>query len=69
MGRDISKKQFDEACKRHGFTTHGFLGYYNIGYGTEVSILNAGIRKRDQLAYLIQQKDKAKKRNKLSDHT
>ena len=45
MTKDISKKQFDEACKRHGFKPDGFLGYYDLGLSNQrrsISVLNAG---------------------------
>jgi hypothetical protein len=29
------------------------MGYYEVGNGLEVSVLNAGTSRRDQLAYLI----------------
>ena len=54
--RDMSKAEFDRACAKYGFKSRGFLGYYSIGGGREVSVLNAGPRRRDQLAYLIQQR-------------
>src|SRR4051812_39150505 len=63
MTRDMSKREFDEACKRHGLRAEGFLGYYafNLPTGGQccVSKWNAGPTRREQLAYLIQQKDKA----------
>lgn len=58
MERDISIKNFHAACKRHGFKPQHILGYYDIGQGACVSILNAGSRRRDQLAYLIREAKK-----------
>ena len=58
--RDLTKKQFQQACSRHGFKSVGFLGYYDIGGGRSVSVLNAGANRRAQLAYLIKAADEAK---------
>ncbi len=56
MAKDMSKAQFDAACKRYGFRQCGFMGYYSLpGHPALVSVLNAGHRRREQLAYLIQQ--------------
>ena len=60
--RDMSERQFRAALARYGFTAAGFMGYYNLGIpGRRVhaSILNAGDRRRDQLAYLL----RARKQN------
>lgn len=56
--RDISKAQFDAACKRHGFKSE-FMGYYSVGNGVSVYARNAGERRREQLAYLIHESVKA----------
>jgi hypothetical protein len=56
--RDMTKKQFDDACRELGFETHGIMGYYRLPLPKNrvcVSIHNAGKRRRDQLAYLIEQ--------------
>ena len=58
QSRDMSQKQFEAECKRLGFKEDGFMGYYDIGSGRHVSIYNAGKRRRAQLAYLIQQRDR-----------
>jgi hypothetical protein len=58
QARDMTQKQFDDACAELRFVTHGILGYYVLPSpkGTVcVSIRNAGKRRRDQLAYLIEQ--------------
>lgn len=55
--RDISKRQFLAALKRHGMTPQGFLGYVEVLPGRLASILNAGTRRRDQLAYLLRCRD------------
>lgn len=55
MTRDLTQKQFEAACKRHGFETYGMLGYFRLpDTDVRVSVLNAGSRRRDQLSYLIQ---------------
>lgn len=59
MSRDMTKKQFDDACNRRGFKPAGFMGYYDIGHGRHVSALNAGSNRRNQLAYLIQEATRA----------
>lgn len=59
--RDLTKTQFDAACKRYGFKPE-MLGYYNVGNGVCVNVLNAGDRKRDRLSYLIKQSEKAEAR-------
>jgi hypothetical protein len=69
--RDLTQKQFNDRCKEYGFTTVGFMGYYNLGIPgqhIEVSVYNAGSSRRSQLAYLIQQRDKyqAKKKEKAA---
>lgn len=59
--RDLSVAQFEKKCREYGFTRDGFLGYFNLGIPNQsvhVSILNAGPKRRSQLAYLIQQRDK-----------
>ena len=58
MTRDLTKAQFDAACRRHEFRPAGFGGYYHIDNRMMVSVLNAGRRYRDQLAYLIRQRDR-----------
>jgi hypothetical protein len=59
--RDMSQSQFDAACARRGFKRQGFFGYYDLNIPEQrvsVSILNAGTKRRAQLAYLIRQQDK-----------
>ena len=56
MSRDMTKREFDEACAKHEFKKQGFLGYYEIPTKTGavlVSILNRGPRRRQSLAYLL----------------
>jgi hypothetical protein len=56
--RDMTKQQFDEAIKRNGFEPQGFMNYYKLpipGHHFSVSALNGGNRRRDQLAYLLEQ--------------
>jgi len=60
MTRDMSKRQFDEAAKRNGFTPEGFMGYYELGvegHRCFVSIFNAGSNRRARLAYLLKKRD------------
>jgi hypothetical protein len=56
--RDLTKAQFDIACTRRGFKRE-FMGYVNVGHGVSVYVRNAGERRRDQLAYLIREAEKA----------
>lgn len=59
--RDLTQKQFNDACKRHVFIPQGFMGYYQLGgTSTSVSIHNAGTNRRAQLAYLIREHEKAR---------
>lgn len=56
MPRDISAEQLDRELQKRGFKPRGFCGYYLLPepfLNTSVSILNAGPRRRDQLAYMI----------------
>lgn len=63
MSRDMTKAEFLAACKRAGFTRRGFLGYYALPCGVEVSVCNTGSkRRRDWLAYLHQMQAKHEKR-------
>ena len=57
MARDMTRKQFDDACQRHGFE-RDFLGYYRVGGGLHIYAGNAGSNRRAQLAYLIREKEK-----------
>jgi hypothetical protein len=53
MKRDLTKEQFVYRAKKLGFTPEGFWGYWKLSDGrTAVSVLNAGVRRRDQLNYL-----------------
>jgi hypothetical protein len=56
--RDLTKTQFGKACARYGFKAE-FMGYYDVGNGWCVNVLNAGDRRRDRLAYLIKQSELA----------
>lgn len=63
MARDLSQKQFDDACKRRGFENEGFMGYYKLPQGCcSVSVWNVGKRRRDQLAYLIKENERMSKK-------
>jgi len=56
--RDLTKAQFDAALSRRGFKRE-FMGYVNVGHGVSVYARNAGDRRRDQLAYLIHEAERA----------
>jgi len=51
--RDLTYPQFLKRLKKYGMTPKGW-GYVDIGNGLEVYKFNAGMRRRTQLAYLIQ---------------
>lgn len=53
--RDLTIKQFETSIAEHGFKRVGFMGYYDIGDGVSVSVLNAGLNasNRTKLAYLL----------------
>ena len=57
--RDLTAKQFERALVRHDFTREefSFMGYVcdNVT-GVHICPLNAGDRRRDQLAYLLAQR-------------
>lgn len=59
--RDMSRLQFELACKRNGLEPEGFWGYYKVGHGVSVSVFNAGLSWRERLAYLLREKSKAEK--------
>ena len=61
MGRpDMTGQAFRAACQRRGLVPKGFMGYYALGTTpVEVSVLNAGSTRREQLAYLIREHAKA----------
>jgi hypothetical protein len=65
MKRDMTEKQFLSACARYGFKRQGFMGYYDVGNGLHVSVLNAGMRRRDWLSYLIRESEKAEERKAI----
>ena len=68
--RDMTQAQFDKACKKHGFKSQGVMGYYSLGPTVpngSASVFNAGSRRRDQLAYLIQSRDKFLKRYRTKE--
>lgn len=59
----MSKAQYADALKRHGFVAEGFMGYYRMpidGHHWCVSVLNAGLKatRRQKLAYLLREKDR-----------
>ncbi len=54
--RDMTQKEFDEACQRHGFHPGGTMGFYHHKTGG-VSVWNVGrnATRRQKLAYLIRE--------------
>ena len=59
--RDMTQQQFAEALARHGMKEQGFMGYVDVGipgHSLHVSKLNAGSRRRSQLAYLLAAKER-----------
>lgn len=50
--RDLTAREFQAACRRHGIK-RDFFGYYDVGNGLLAYARNDGSRRRDQLAYLI----------------
>ena len=52
MRRDMSRREFDVACDRHGIRP-GLFGYYDIGDGVLVYARNGGPGRRHQLKYLL----------------
>lgn len=59
--RDLTKQQFDAAIRRHGFQRQP-LGYFMVDDRTAVCAANAGPVRRDQLAYLLQERDRVEAR-------
>lgn len=63
MTRDLSKKQLDARLAKFGIVPPSipFMGYYDVPTNKGligVSALNAGARRRDQLAYLLNEQAK-----------
>jgi hypothetical protein len=59
----MTQKQFDAALEKYGMVRTGFMGYVKLGVGgVEVSMLNAGNRRRDRLAYLLACRREVEKR-------
>jgi hypothetical protein len=62
--RDMTQKQFNDACRKLGFIEHGMMGYYKLpdAPNVSVSIWNAvPITRRGQLAYLIRENESHRK--------
>jgi hypothetical protein len=58
--RDMSEIQYRAALERNGFTSQGFMGYYDLGipgHKIATSVYNAGATRRAKLAYLLRQRD------------
>lgn len=60
--RDMSERQFLAALKKRGMRP-ALMGYVRVTESTAVYRYNAGERRRDQLAYLIEQQEKARRRH------
>lgn len=61
--RDMSKAEFRDACRRYGFRSDGFMGYYTLPCGISVSVLNAERQtRRAWLAFLIREESKLSKK-------
>ena len=56
--RDMSAKEYEVALARNGLTRRWYMGYVGIGNNTFVCALNAGPRRRDQLAYLLRERER-----------
>ena len=59
MSRDLTSAQFERALVRHDFKREpfSFLGYVHDNVtGYNICPLNAGGRRRDQLAYLLSER-------------
>jgi len=71
VAKDMTERQFREACERNGIAPRpDFMGYHQVtGWpemqGLRVCARNAGSRRRDQLAYLIRCRERAL-RNEVS---
>lgn len=64
MKRDLSEQQFLDAAKKRGFAPSA-MGYWRLAPpcgNTSVYRFNAGDRRRDQLAYLVREQQKAEAR-------
>lgn len=55
--RDMSQREYEKRLAAHGFTTDGFMGYWRKN-GISISELNAGPRRRDRLAYILNHYDR-----------
>ena len=63
--RDMTERQFQAALAKHGFGEVGHFGYVALPEphsNVHVSLLNAGERRRDQLAYLLREAEKERVR-------
>jgi len=64
--RDISKARMNMLLSMWDIKPDA-LGYYDVGNGLCVYAGNAGKRRRNQVSYLIQQKQKHEAKNELSN--
>ena len=58
MKRDLTRLQFEEQARKLGYVSGSFGYWMLLGYGISVYAANAGKRRRDQIKYLKDQKDK-----------
>ncbi len=61
MSKDMSEREFQAGLKRNGMTPT-LMGYVRVTPSSASYRYNAGDRRRDQLAYLIEQQKKAVRR-------
>ena len=66
MERDMSVAQFQTAASKLGFKPAGFFGYWRLPPPFNKILIckgNGGERRRDQLAYLLHELDRAEKKS------
>ena len=58
--RDFSRAEFERRARAHGFEPTGFMGYWRLpapNQATSVCKFNGGDSRREQLAYLLRERD------------
>lgn len=63
--KDMSRKQFEDALRRHGFKTSGFSGYWHkrTEYGATIGLSEYNGRTyRSKLAYILNTYDRMARR-------
>ena len=58
MSRDLSEREFWDRCEKYGMT-RALMGYVHVTRSTSVYRYNGGNRRRDQLAYLLREREGA----------